>query len=65
MQWCVRQYTETENMATAIERVLSFTELEPEAELDVDKKSDLQMDVVTNKNIANFGVMEFRNVKLK
>merc|ERR1719204_1231690 len=34
VQWCVRQYTETENMATAIERVMSFTELTPEAPLE-------------------------------
>ena len=67
VQWCVRQYTETENMATAIERIFSFTELPSEAPLNAPEQTKYsvgQEDVVSNKSVS-CGVMEFRNVHLK
>ncbi|XP_063678313.1 ATP-binding cassette sub-family C member 4-like isoform X2 [Bolinopsis microptera] len=64
VQWCVRQFTETENMATAIERVLSFTDLPSEAPLDPPEKSPYSVEVITNIRV-NSGVIEFRDVKLK
>ena len=66
VQWCVRQFTETENMATAIERVLSFTELPSEAPLDAPEKGQysVEAEVISNKSVSS-GVLEFRDVKLK
>ena len=53
-------------MATAIERVLAFAELKPEAELEETQKSvSLQSEVVANKNVTSSGVLEFRDVNLK
>ncbi|KAL5251848.1 hypothetical protein ACHWQZ_G014863 [Mnemiopsis leidyi] len=67
VQWCVRQYTETENMATAIERIFSFTELPSEAPLNTPEQTKYSVglgDVVSNKSVSS-GVMEFRDVRLK
>ena len=67
LQWCVRQFAETENMATAIERIFSFTELPSEAPLNAPEQTKYsvgQEDVVSNKSVS-CGVMEFRNVHLK
>ena len=60
LQWCVRQYTETENTMTAVERLVEFAELPPEAPLEAGESSKVR--VVSNKDA---GVLEFRNVKLK
>ena len=67
-QWCTRQYTEAENMATSVERIMSFSELLPEAPLDAPKKTKYSMDseIISNKSaISNSGVIEFRDVRLK
>ncbi|XP_063685261.1 ATP-binding cassette sub-family C member 4-like [Bolinopsis microptera] len=60
-QWCIRQYTETENMMTAVERIYMFADLPSEAPLEVTDKKTM---VVSNK-VATSGVIEFRNVRLK
>ena len=62
----IRQYTEAENMATAVERIMSFTELPPEASLDAPEKTKycVEGEVISNKNVTR-GVMEFRDVKLR
>ncbi|XP_063690754.1 ATP-binding cassette sub-family C member 4-like [Bolinopsis microptera] len=60
-QWCIRQYTETENMMTAVERIYMFADLPSEAPLEVTDKRTI---VVRNK-VATSGVIEFRNVSLK
>ena len=60
-QWCIRQYTETENMMTAVERIYMFADLPSEAPLEL---TDKERTVLSNK-VASNGVIEFRNVSLK
>ena len=67
LQWCVIQYTETENMMTAVERVFMFAQLPPEAPLEApDRNNDYgSSNAITNSNVIQEGVIEFKNVKLK
>ena len=66
-QWCVRQYTDTENMMTAVERVMMIAQLPPEASLEPPdrRKNEKQFETIPNSNIVTTGVIEFRNIKLK
>ncbi|XP_063691934.1 ATP-binding cassette sub-family C member 4-like [Bolinopsis microptera] len=67
LQWCVNQYTETENMMTAVERIFMFAELPPEAPLEAPDRNKDQGNchAITDSNVVQKGVIEFRNVKLK
>ena len=67
LQHCINEYTETENIMTAVERIYGFAALPPEAPLELTEKtkSRVKNEVVSNKTVVSKGVIEFRNVKLK
>ena len=66
-QWCVNQYTETENTMTSIERIFMFAELPPEAPLETSKnhRAKSQFNTMPNGIAVTAGILEFRNVSLK
>ena len=66
MQWAVRLFTETENTMTAIERIFSFADLPSEAPLQTSgMKVALEGDAPSYHSDNAYGVIEFKNVKLK
>ena len=73
-QYCVRQYTETENIMTSVERIFGFAELPPEAPLESEAVKKTKPTIEYEKgrdssDIANIivdsGVLQFKNVSLK
>ncbi|KAA0201410.1 hypothetical protein HAZT_HAZT009513, partial [Hyalella azteca] len=59
LQWGVRQSAEVENQMTSVERVLEFSELQPEQPLVTDEDDNLKSDWPSS------GEIEFRNVSLR
>ena len=55
--WCVRQYAETENVMTSIERLFQFAKLPSEGPLNIKSKEQPRSE--------DRGVIEFRNVKVR